>query len=43
MKHKLIKYKIQLKQLNEIIEYFIKKRFKLLQKIAKIKKKEPRK
>ena len=37
------KYFIELDLLNDIIQYFITKRFKLLRKIAKIESKEPRK
>ena len=41
MKKSLIKYKIQLKQLDKTIEYFISQRWNLVRKIAKIEKKEP--
>jgi len=40
-KKQLIKYKIQLEQLDKIIEYSISQRWTLVRKIAKIEKKEP--
>jgi len=42
MNEKNKKYFIKLDLLNEIIAYFVKKRFRLLRKIAKFEKKEPR-
>ena len=40
-KRQLEKYKIELKQLDKIIIYFISQRWNLVRKIAKLEKKEP--